>query len=222
MGYAKKVCKVSINGTMFGGLEHWSTGFYLGATGADAVAPTDAFMAILASSWKTFFTAASSKIGLDYSTTSYRAALMGTDGKAIPGAINNFYEGTPYTGAGGPAKLPPQCALVATLTTATPRGLGSKGRMYLPGISASVGSDGHIQPTDTLAIATNLRNFLAALNASVEHPGTVITASQGSKAPLVGAPVNRVVSGVKVGNVYDTQRRRRNELVESYSFSPAL
>ena len=162
MPYAKKVVRVTLNGTMFSGNEHWSTGFFMGSAGADATAPSDAFMALVASSWKTVFTTASSKINPSYFTTGVRAALLDTSGASIPGSIKNYYETTPYAGAGSATSMPPQCALVATLVTATPRGLGSKGRMYLPGISAPVDGTGHISTTDTGTIATNLRNFFAA------------------------------------------------------------
>lgn len=217
MGYAHKVAKITINGSMFGGLEHWSTGFYMGQQDSDASPLNDQFMSAVNTAWQAFFTAASSKIGLDYKTTSIRASIMNSDGLSDKSTIKNFYPPTEYTGAGGPSKLPPQCALVATLTTSTPRGLGSKGRMYLPGISASVDSTGHIATADTLAIANNLKTFFLALNSSFDQPGFVVTASQGSKVNIFNGPVNRIVTGVKVGNVYDTQRRRRNELVEAYS-----
>lgn len=222
MAHAQKVARITINGTMFGGLEHWSTGFYMGATGADATAPTEEFLGIAAAAWKTFFQNSTSWISGQYQVTGVRGALLDTAGKTIPGSIANYFEPTPYSGGAGPSAMPPQCALVATLVTATPRGLGSKGRMYLPGICATVNSSGHIASADANNIAINLRTFFAALNGTVERPGTLITASKGSKPPLVGPGVNRVVTNIKVGNVYDTQRRRRNELVEVYSTSPAL
>lgn len=212
-----KVARITINGTMFGGAEQWSTGFWMGAAGADATVPTAAFMDIVATEWKKFFIASTSGINLNYQTTSYRGALHGTDGKGIPGAVVNKYEGTPYGGGGTGSAIPPQNSLVATLTSAVPRGLGSKGRMYLPGISLSISADGRIPSPGPLNIATNLKTFFAALNATVEQPGVVVNASPGSKPPLLGPGVIRPITGVRVGNVYDTQRRRRNQLVEVYS-----
>lgn len=217
MALAQKVARITINGTCFGGLEHWSTGFYCGAPGADATVPTEAFLSIVNDAWKTFFQTTTAYVSGYYQTTEIRGALLGTDGKTIPGGINHFYVNTPYSGGSGNSALPPQTALVATLATATPRGLGSKGRMYLPGINTAVKADGHIDSTAATQIATALSTFLKAVNATVEQPGVVITASAGSKPPLVGPGVNRVVTAVKVGNVYDTQRRRRNELVETYA-----
>lgn len=222
MAYSNKVARITLNGTMFGGLEHWSTGFYMGATGVDSIAPTELFLEHVSTAWKTFFQSPGSWISNQYQTTSVRGALLDTSGATIPGSVANHYEITPYAGGGGPGVMPPQCSLVATLQTATARGLGSKGRMYLPGINAVVNSTGHIATAEAAGIATNLRAFFATLNSDVEQPGQLITASKGSKPPLVGPGINRTVTNIKVGNVYDTQRRRRNELVEVYSTSAAL
>jgi len=55
------------------------------------------------------------------------------------------------------------------------------------------------------------------LNADAGVPGNLINASRG-RALQIGndMPVNRYVQDVLVGDVYDTQRRRRNQLQESY------
>jgi hypothetical protein len=55
-----------------------------------------------------------------------------------------------------------------------------------------------------------------ALDASVDAPGHVVNASKGSKRALYTDGRNVPVNGVRVGNVYDTQRRRRNGLSETY------
>lgn len=123
MGFAYKVARITLNGTMFGGSEHWSTGFYMGATGADATAPTDAFLTEVNTAWKAFFQNSTSYISTSYQTTGVRGALLGTDGKTIAGSIKNFYPATPYAGGSNNSALPPQCALVATLMTDTPPGV---------------------------------------------------------------------------------------------------
>lgn len=217
MAFTKKVARITIHGTSFNGNEEWTTGFYMGTTGVDATQPTQAFMDIVKSSWQTFFTNATSYFGTAWKTDYVKGVLLGTDGKTIADSAMYSYYTTAIAGVQAGAMFPPQCALVATLTSGAPRGLASKGRMYLPGINATLDNTGHISSTNTGTIATNLKTFLNALNGTVEQPGVVILASQGRKAPLVGPPVNAVVTGIRVGNVYDTQRRRRNQLLETYS-----
>ena len=48
-------------------------------------------------------------------------------------------------------------------------------------------------------------------------PGQLINASHPPVVIGGPSPVNKVVTTIKVGNVYDTQRRRRNALAESYA-----
>jgi hypothetical protein len=61
-----------------------------------------------------------------------------------------------------------------------------------------------------------MKIFLDGVNASTAVPGVVIVNSaEVTGVPFKAAEMNRV-SAVRVGTVYDTQRRRRNKLVETY------
>jgi hypothetical protein len=114
--------------------------------------------------------------------------------------------------------MPPQVSLVATLTSAKARGYGSKGRMYLPGVNAPILSTGKITTGSVTPIVANLKTFFDTINASVDVPNNVIlNATASTKAGSVHDAAIWPVTGVKVGDVYDTQRRRRNQLVEAYS-----
>lgn len=214
---AHKVARITINGTMFGGLEQWSTGFYMGHEGSDAGPVTESFLSFVNDSWKVHFNLATNDWSNSYDVRSIRGAIINVDGKTDAASIKNFYLTTPYTGGSGSRIYPPQIALVATLQNTSPRGIGSKGRMYLPGVNATVGADGHIAGTAPQQIATQLKTFFDKLNGVFDAPGQVINASKGSKASGFTDGVNKAVRSVKVGNVYDTQRRRRNQLVEVYS-----
>jgi hypothetical protein len=210
-----KSTKVTIFGTSFQGTEIWSTGFHMGDPTGDSLPPTELGAAYIAAQWKIFFQTANSAISNKWFTTGVKLATIGTDGKTVGNEVAYHYEATPYSGAGS-THFPAQCALVATLTTAVPRGLASKGRMYLPGVAAAITDAGKLSNTVSGAVATNLKTFFDSVNASIDATGSVITASPGSKPPLVGAGVFRPVTGVRVGDVIDTQRRRRNQLVEIY------
>lgn len=217
MAFAHKVIRFTAFGTCFGADEEWSTGFYIGTEGADATPPTQLTANAFNTAWQTFFQNTTTKIANVYKTVGVRVALYGTDG--VMDASKNFYAypTVPYLGGGGSSPLPAQLSLVASLQARPDRGLASKGRMFLPGVCANIDSSGRIATTDTLNVATNLDTMFTALNAGIDTGGYLINASKGGSAPGGPAPINRRVEDVLVGNVYDTQRRRRNQLTETYS-----
>lgn len=216
--YAHKVVRVTIFGDMFNGNEEWSTGFYLGSPTADATAPNANWQGALKTAWQTFFQAPGSHISGDWKTIGVKSALMNANGTTDLANVLTDYYATPIAGGEGGGSLPPQVSLSAQLGTAKPRGLGSKGRMYLPGVRTPVSSTtGKIGSTEAAQIAGTLKTFFQAVNASTDKPGSLITASHGPAFALPGRePINVLVDRVRVGDVYDTQRRRRNGLSELY------
>lgn len=137
-----------------------------------------------------------------------KAANIGPDGNytaepgiaQIPGGI-----------AGGYAPAAPSfCSVVISWSTGKSLGLAVRGRIYPPNFAAprDVGA------TITTGARTGLVNWgnmvLACMDTSlldvVFHPYVVSSAG-----------VSNPITGVRVGNVYDTQRRRRNAVAESYA-----
>lgn len=217
MAYAHIVTRCTISGTSYGGAEEWSTGFFLGSSGADSADVTQAGVDAVAGFWETFFETASSSIPDEWATTEVKLARLATDGSTILDDVVHHVYPAPIIGAGVAAPYPPQISLVATLLSANPRGLASKGRMYLPGVAAGIDATGHMNSTSQGTIATNLQTFFNAVNGAIDLGGdSVILASFGRTAPAVGPGVSALVTSLRVGNVYDTQRRRRNALVEAY------
>lgn len=219
---AQKVVHVTIHGTMFGGAEEWQTGFYFGSATADAPTPTQAFVDKVRDEWTTFHSLFANYISNRYAFTGVKAVLLEKNGKYGSNQPVESFPATQIAGGYTGTPMPPQCALVATLIGGSGKGLGGKGRMYLPGISAPVQADGHLLQTDCAGIATKLATFFNNLDASIDAPGHVINVSRGHKTDLLGVVSydnarNVKVNGVRVGNVYDTQRRRRNALAETYS-----
>lgn len=215
--YAYKVVRVTIFGDMFSSNEEWSTGFYLGATGSDASAPNAAWQGQLKALWQTFFQAGNSHISSAWKTIGVKSALINANGSTDLSNVLTDYYASPIAGGEGGGSNPPQCTLSAQLGTATPRGLGSKGRMFLPGVRTPVDSaTGKIGATEAGQIAGTMKTFLDGVNAAADKPGVLITASHGRNSPAIGDPVNRLIDRVRVGDVYDTQRRRRNGLTELY------
>lgn len=217
MAYAFSVTRVTITGDCFSGLEHWTTGFYVGYVDAGASNPTQTAVDNIAARWTTFFQNSSSNVSTNYRTLSVKMAQLTTSGATMLNNVVYYNYGTPIAGASSGTDNPPQIALVATLTTNTPRGIGSKGRMFLPGIRAAVDSTAHISSTTVGTIATNFQTFLNGVNTDLGVAGDIILASKGRATGTPVAPVNTLVTGIKLGNVYDTQRRRRNELNEVYT-----
>lgn len=216
MGFAHKVNRVTISGNAFAGEEEWSTGFYLGYGGGDADVSSEAMAEAIGALWNTFFTAASTKISSNWTSTQVKIAMLNTNGTTD--LDNVFYYNYPAAilGTGAGAAMAPQVSLAATLQSPLNRGLGSKGRMYLPGILALLNSNGRIADNDRLAICTNLRNFLRGVSDNALTANVPVLASKGRPGDVI-FPTIREITEVRVGNVYDTQRRRRNGLSEQYS-----
>jgi len=217
MAFAHKVNRVTMIGTMYSGGEIWQTGFYAGAADADAPAPTDAMAEMIADEWQTFFTATSVGISYLWKTATIKVTPYNADGSInIPGIKSHSYVSA-IAGQSGAAGLPPQVALVATLVAGSGVGLGGKGRMFIPGQAGGIDTTGHISTGTAASVAGALATFLASVNASFDNPGQAINASHRDIEVGQPTPINRVLTSVKVGNVYDTQRRRRNALAETYS-----
>jgi hypothetical protein len=224
MPYAHSVKRITFSGTSFGGAEQWSTGLYVGAVDADVSNPTQAFADAVRTAWTTFFQSTGSGIGTSWKTDQVKVAQVGTDGKTNLSNVIYAPYGTAIAGTNGIVVYPAQISLVASLENSGARGLGAKGRMYLPGVSFVTQGNGVITTANALSCAQAVKALIDSINAAAPAGERVILASQGrrvkqpdgSYAITPGTAVNSLVNRVRVGTVLDTQRRRRNQLVESY------
>ena len=109
----------------------------------------------------------------------------------------------------------PQITCCVSLLTAAQRGRGSRGRFYPPtgllDVSATTGrlNLGSVQ-TVLDGAQSLLDNLANQPGPDLQSPRVVVASDLGTPGPM------RNVTAVAVGNVIDTQRRRRNELVEEY------
>lgn len=223
--YAHNVNRVTISGTCFTGGEIWSTGFWLGSATADAGDPAGSAIPI-AGFWNTFFGNVAQAFSASYITQQVKVAQhKASDGKVDLTKVD-FYDLSPtQAGGGGSSALPPQISLAATMTSQIQRGTAAKGRMYLPGINTQVtSSTGKISSSVINTHATAFKTFLDAVNASSSVPDSVVLVSKGNKVTDIGTgevhyvlPKNALVTGLRIGDVYDTQRRRRNAMAETYT-----
>ncbi len=116
----------------------------------------------------------------------------------------------PVAGAGGGLNRPFQISSVVTLVT--PRaGASGRGRMYTPMPVDGLSADGQASASQTLARAQKMAAFLAQVNSIME-----VGPPTGYVAVASSAGFLSEVTSVRVGSVLDTQRRRRNALVEAY------
>lgn len=225
MAYAHAVNRVTISGTCFGGAEEWSTGFWMGSETADAGDPNGAAEQI-AGYWRTYFELAANAVSSGYITTEVKVAQHKAADEKTDLTKVDFHTVSPLMDGGGTSvALPAQITLCLTLTSEIQRGIAAKGRMYLPGINSAVqGTTGKLLSSTTDTFRTNLKTMFDGINADPDIPDRVILVSRGHKTTLVPGgdviyiePQNANVTGLRIGDVYDTQRRRRNGLSEAYS-----
>ena len=117
-------------------------------------------------------------------------------------------------GSGG-VILPYQSSLVFTLQTGQP-GRSYRGRMYLPFVTAAM-VNGRISTSSTTLAARALQVSTLLATIADEMPSIA-----GGRPVIVSKAQNAItpVISVRVGNVMDTQRRRRDALAESFGTAP--
>lgn len=217
--YADKVTRVTLSGKMLNGSEIWQTGFYLGKAAGGSETPTQAVADAIRDLWVTFFTATTNGISNSYTFEEVKLARLNKDGRYDGSDVITSHPTAQVKGGSAGQPLPPQVALVATLVAGSGKGLAGKGRMYLPGVSTPVDSTGHIPTVNVDAVRTNLTTFFTGVYNIAGIIDVPVNASKGH-IKLLGAGNRSVpINGVRVGNVYDTQRRRRGALQEVYSQS---
>jgi len=222
--YAHKIAKVTISGTCFNGSEVWSTGFFMGSPTTDVAGVNAPGSENIAAAWQTFFTHSNSWIPSSYKTVQVKTALINTDGTTDLDEIDYYTYPAAISGGGAGGPLPPQLTMAATLTSDNQRGLAAKGRMYLPGVSIGVTSTSAKAAANLVGPLTdNFKTFLDSVNTAAGTSGKVILASKGRRQAnqvngdtiYIGG-LSAWVTGCRIGDVYDTQRRRRNQIPETY------
>lgn len=119
---------------------------------------------------------------------------------------------SPWPGT-GTALRGAQSALVFSLRTNTPGGSG-RGRIYWPAVGMAVNTDTRFSSANTLVALTQMATYLHAMESALAtaFPTIGFDLSVRSKATLSTPHVVKL----SVGNVIDTQRRRRDKMVEDY------
>jgi hypothetical protein len=119
--------------------------------------------------------------------------------------------GAVYTGTIA-VKFPNQCAVVVSLGTGQ-AGKSRRGRIFVPLLGLGM-VDGRMASTSPGLIADAFQGLLE----SVAGWGYATPTSEGR--PVVASAtlgINTPITNIRVGNVIDTQQRRRDALVEAYT-----
>lgn len=222
MPYAEPFIKVDISGDCYNEAEIWNTSLKLQLTAPLGSINQETLQVAterVNAAWETFFTGNHHGAISDvYRTTELKAAHIGVDGKYAEDAYYMILD-TPYRGgSGGGTNLPvPQSAVVGTFYSQRQRGPASKGRMYLPGVKYTVGTDGLMPQAMASSISTAFNTFINDINdqgSILDHPMRVVLTSPvstGFMLPVIQTGVDRKV---------DTQRRRANALTSDYTILP--
>lgn len=114
-------------------------------------------------------------------------------------------------GALSGTQLPPNNSIVVSHGTQQV-GARGRGRMFLPTTSSTVLSGARVSSSDQTAIAAAQVALLEGLAFDA------MTGSAEVRPCITGSPWTNyaVINSVRVGNVMDSQRRRRNALTETY------
>lgn len=217
----------TIAGTMFSGTEEWTTGFWTGNDASDL--PGDevdsAVVDAVAAAWETFFEHSDTVVSNAFNTTFVKAAYWHTDivdGKTKTYGTPTYHQyNSPPVGATAGEPLPPQCSLVASFKSGYHSGTATNGRMYLPGIKNGISAaTGQMAAADTLRICNRFVEFINSVNTATVPGGAgklILVGKAGQSLVPPHTAKNAYVTQVRIGSVYDTQRRRRNGLKEVYS-----
>ena len=224
MAYSQPFLKLTFGGFQAGGQDIWTCGINLAITHGEAVQliPENAVNAFnayaddiapdISTIIGTYISHGDMDVPASASLDWIKLAVIGTDGQYL--ADSQTWEVTGVNGGLTRAYIP-QVALVMTLASNKRADPGKYSRFYLPTV-VPTGSTSY-RPSRTGAKAVRTAAMIEALRRRVRgalidyeiYPAAVTSSPKHTGEYL---PITRV----RVGDVFDTQRRRRNKIGETY------
>ncbi len=209
--------KLVLSGSMGASqVEQWSTGINFGPGAGGDLPETPAELQGWANTVHQLLAGPDAPVNLllagDDSVTVDRVTCYWYPGPGPAAAVGASTE-APVDFAGGSVSLPPQVSVVLSLLTGFPGG-SYRGRLYWPATACTLGSNYNLTGPTAASLASSAAQFLDDAGIT-QQTATNLQASVYSPTLDVMTPV----IGVSVGNVLDTQRRRRDGLIESRSYS---
>jgi hypothetical protein len=182
-------------------IEDWST--HLAAIDLDAVA----------SELQTFYSTAAMGISSTAKLSFMKLAHVNTAG--IYAEAPRVHEYTPViSGPSSANNWPNQCSVAVTLWSGESFGRANYGRFYLPPTPQTLdGTTNRIAAFTAGAIADAAVSFLNSIGAAIDSVTFPMYLANMSK---LGSGTTKHVTKVRVGEVVDTQRKRRNANAEVY------
>lgn len=221
MPYTENHLLVRFGGPAWAEQEEWSCGFRLRHIGGDAADP---MLADAQASVEDIYDVLAAYWTRQATYSSAFNELRWVEANPISAATGKYlFPNQPVRFEGAMARSSlvnaiPQVAYCVTLKGLTNRGPGSRGRWYVPVAFVAA------QPlTSTGVVQQSLCEGMANSAAEMLEDVQAISVGAGPNTwnPHLfgdgkGGPVMSPITEVSVGNVLDTQRRRRNQLEETY------
>lgn len=202
------------------GNEGWQCGVHLGLTGSTdgPGLPTHTeLLALLNGALTDFHSNPAAWISPGAYLSWAKAAQLDNEGHytAEPVLANT----TAVPGAStAPPRGGPQVACCITLWSGASLGEANYGRFYWPWWEAQVTTGGRVESTPLNAMMTNAMNLVDGINA---WAATALTPS--TRIVIMskkGAGASKFPQYVRLGDVKDTQQRRRRQIAEQYASGP--
>jgi hypothetical protein len=201
--------RVTFLGRMSGGVENWSTGFSTTPLTLKTEADLEALATTAQTAFETHVFGDSFLNGAtpgDVTYTGVRVQDINALGVTARQVEVNFT--SPPAGGSSSPQLPGECSIVVSLMTPLPGGRG-RGRMYLyPFTVQAVAPSGRVLTTVQDALADGMQETIDIVNADPVGVSVGVASSVGGFVTAV--------TRIRVGNVWDSQRRRRDQQVEAY------
>lgn len=218
---AESIMKLTFGGSAWDGQEIWSIGIHLGMVDGSSTetAFNDFDLSAAVGAWisnMNIATAPSQSQSVSFDEVRLARFGTGIDGKQI-GDSRVVFNNVNNTGLDSSQYLP-QGSVVVTTNSDLLRGKTSKGRFFLPPGYYALQNDGYIYPdviTTTVEQVSGFLNDLAEIATDADPDLRLVNYSP-FKSVLEPASLNPI-EYFTIGNVVDTQRRRRNGLNERYT-----
>lgn len=157
-------------------------------------------------------TSLATALGTSHSRTGARVEVRADADDSLLG-ISIQGSPTPSSGTGA-VRLPLQSALVVSVRTNTPGGSG-RGRLYWPAIGVTLSNAGRVTTPATATFVSDFRSYLNGIRTDLATAFAPIGFDLAIRSKTTHTTPHAV--RLQVGDVVDTQRRRRDALAEAYA-----
>jgi len=198
--------RVDFQGTLQG-IEEFQHGHHVLSDGPSADVAADADAA-----WTTFLGTAA--VNTFWNTGCVWAQVNVSELGATPSApvVTSAQSIIGVAGTSGDSSLPPQVSVCVSFNTAT-AGSRARGRMFLPAPdTTALVATGRLSSAFRTAVGPALQTYFNTMEAG-GHQVMVVSSVGAVYTPYA-------VNNIRLGDVLDTQRRRRNSIAEVYSVFP--